>query len=48
MNSALSVDEYDLLDFFGAIPTQRDADVSWTYNDSAYSAIDGNVASEGG
>jgi hypothetical protein len=33
---ALSADEFGLLNFFGAVPVQRDEDVPWIDNDSAY------------
>jgi hypothetical protein len=39
----LSIDEYDLLHFFSAAPTQLDKDVPWQYNDSAYEASDSHV-----
>lgn len=32
----LSVNELDLLEFFGTEPTPLDADICWKYNDSVY------------
>lgn len=43
MEKRLSVNEYDLLNFFETNPTQLDADVPWIYNDSTYEASDGHV-----
>ncbi len=43
MEKNLSVDEYDLLNFFGMNPTQLDPDLPWMYNDSAYEAADAHV-----
>jgi hypothetical protein len=40
---ALSVDEFGLLNFFGAFPVQRDDNVPWVYNDSAYEVITGQT-----
>jgi len=37
----LSVDEFALLNFFGVTPAQRDDDVPWIYNDSAYEVTTG-------
>ena len=43
MKSSLSVDEYDLLAFFEAMPTPLEHDISWLYNDSAYEVMRGHV-----
>jgi hypothetical protein len=43
MGKIISVDEYDLLEFFGTIPAQCDAGLPWMYNDSAYEVTDGNT-----
>ena len=43
MKHALSVDEFGLLNFFGAVPVQRDDNVPWVYNDSAYEVITGQT-----
>jgi hypothetical protein len=40
MKSSLSIDEYDLVQFFSALPTQLDEAVPWEYNDSVYDASD--------
>jgi hypothetical protein len=40
MNIALSIDEYDLLSFFGDGPTTLDEGIPWVYNDSTYVAGD--------
>lgn len=40
MKAALSVDEYDLVGFFGCLPKQQDSDVPWQYNDSTYEVAD--------
>lgn len=39
----MSVDEFDLLNFFATLPEQLDPDVPWTYNDSVYEVADGHV-----
>lgn len=43
VNHPLSVDEFSLLNFFGAVPVQVDDDVPWVYNDSAYEVTTGQV-----
>jgi hypothetical protein len=43
MRPILSVDEFDLLDFFEVMPTPADRDISWAYNDSAYDVSRNNV-----
>jgi len=43
VTGALSIDEYALLDFFGTLPVQRDEDVPWVYNDSAYEVTSGET-----
>lgn len=43
MEAPLSVDEYDLLDFFGCLPTKQDGEVPWKYNDSAYEVAESGV-----
>ncbi|MCX6608990.1 MAG: hypothetical protein NTV52_36100 [Acidobacteria bacterium] len=40
MGSPVSIDEYALLNFFSAAPTQFDPDDPWAYNDSSYEAAD--------
>ncbi len=40
MKAPLSVDEYDLVGFFGCLPKQEESDVPWQYNDSAYEVAD--------
>lgn len=39
----MSIDELDLLNFFAIPPEQRDPDVPWPYNDSAYEVGDGHI-----
>jgi hypothetical protein len=39
----LSVDEFALLNFFGAIPVQSEDDVPWIYNDSLYEVTTGQT-----
>ena len=43
MEKTLSVNEYDLVSFFGILPIQLDPDVPWVYNDSLYEAADGDL-----
>ena len=43
MKKHLSVNEFDLLDFFEAEPGQLDTNVPWIYNDSAYETSDGSI-----
>jgi hypothetical protein len=43
MATKLSVDEYQLLDFFAAAPKSVDHDISWLYNNSVYEASGGDV-----
>ena len=43
MEKILSANEYDLVSFFGILPTQVDPDLPWVYNDSLYEATDGRV-----
>lgn len=43
MKSSLSIDEYDLVQFFSALPRQLDEGVPWAYNDSAYEASDSHL-----
>ena len=40
----LSIDEYDLINFFGTAPTQLDHDVPWQYNDSTYEVADSQLS----
>jgi hypothetical protein len=39
----MSIDEFDLLNFFAKFPQQLDPDVPWRYNDSVYEVVDGHV-----
>jgi hypothetical protein len=43
MKSSLSIDEYDLVQFFSALPTQLDEGDPWEYNDSVYEASDSQL-----
>jgi hypothetical protein len=43
VKNALSVDDFGLLNLFGTIPVQRDEDVPWVYNDSAYEITKGQT-----
>jgi hypothetical protein len=43
MKRSLSIDEYDLVQFFSALPTQLDEGVPWEYNDSVYDATDSRI-----
>ena len=43
MKSSLSADEFDLVQFFSALPTQLDEGVPWEYNDSGYEACDSKM-----
>ena len=43
MKSPLSIDEYDLVQFFSALPRQLDKGVPWTYNDSVYEDSDSQL-----
>jgi hypothetical protein len=40
MKSSLSIDEYDLVQFFSALPTQLDKGVPWEYTESVYESSD--------
>jgi hypothetical protein len=40
---SMSIDEFDLLNFFATPPEQLDPDVPWPHNDSLYEAVDGHV-----
>jgi hypothetical protein len=39
----LSIDEYELVQFFRALPTQMDEGDPWEYNDSVYEASDSQM-----
>ena len=43
MANSLSVNEYDLLNFFNAAPAQSDEGLPWEYSDSAYEAGDSHL-----
>jgi hypothetical protein len=43
MKSSLSIDEYDLVHFFSALPRQMDEGVPRVYNDSVYEASDSRL-----
>ena len=43
MKTVLSVDEYDLLNFFEVMPTPTDHDIEWAYNDSLYKVNRSNL-----
>jgi hypothetical protein len=40
MTTRLSVDEFDLLNYFGMEPGRLDSDVTWAYNELVYEAVD--------
>ncbi len=41
---AVTVTEFELLDFFGVIPKLRDPDDPWPYNDALYEVQSGNLS----
>lgn len=43
MKHAFSVDPFGLLNLFGVVPVQRDDNVPWVYNDSAYEVTTGRT-----
>ena len=43
MENSFSVDDFALLNFFGAVPVQRDADAPWVFNDSEYEVTAGQI-----
>jgi hypothetical protein len=40
---ALSVDGFGLLNFFEVVPVERDLDIDWIYNESAYELTRGQI-----